>query len=225
MAELPSGNRVPIARLILIPSVITLAVTLLRVVGELRHWSPALFNSSAGGGGALVGITWLVPIFGIYFALRLSGAGEGPVGVGRAIGLAVLGLAVLVGGSILTIAPHIHLPGKQPIGLLLMVAAAALQFKSWPALSKALLAYGYAARIPVAIVMFFAIRGNWGTHYDALPPGFSDMSFWPKYVQIGLIPQLVFWVVFTMIVGTLFGGIATAIFSRRKIVVPAHGRA
>jgi len=225
MAELPSGNRVPIARLILIPSVITLVVTLLRVVGELRHWSPALFNPSAGGGGALVGVTWLVPIFGIYFALKLSGAGEGPVGVGRAIGLAALGLAVLVGGSILTIAPQIHLPGKQPMGLLLMVAAAALQFKSWPSLSKALLAYGYAARIPVALVMFFAIRGNWGTHYDALPPGFSDMSFWPKYVQIGLIPQLVFWVAFTMIVGTLFGSIATAIFSRRKIVVPAHGRA
>jgi hypothetical protein len=225
MAELPSGNRVPIARLILIPSVITLVVTHLRVVGELRHWSPALFNPSAGGGGALVGVTWLVPIFGIYFALKLSGAGEGPVGVGRAIGLAALGLAVLVGGSILTIAPQIHLPGKQPMGLLLMVAAAALQFRTWPALSKALLAYGYAARIPVAIVMFFAIRGNWGTHYDALPPGFSDMSFWPKYVQIGLIPQLVFWVAFTMIVGTLFGSIATAIFSRRKIAVPAHGRA
>jgi hypothetical protein len=225
MAELPSGNRVPIARLILIPSVITLVVTLLRVVGELRHWSSALFNPSAGGGGALVGVTWLVPIFGIYFALKLSGAGEGPVGVGKAIGLAVLGLAVLVGGSILTIAPQIHLPGKQAIGLLLMVAAAALQFKSWPALSKALLAYGYAARIPVAVVMFFAIRGSWGTHYDALPPGFSDMNFWPKYVQIGLIPQLVFWVAFTMIVGTLFGSIATAIFSRRKIVVPAHGRA
>jgi hypothetical protein len=225
MAELPSGNRVPIARLILIPSVLTLVVTLLRVVGELRHWSPILFNPTPGGGGALVGITWLVPIFGIYFAIKLSGAGEGPAGAGRAIGLAALGLAVLAGGSILTIAPQIHLPGKEVIGLLLMVAAAALQFKAWPVLSKTLLAYGYAARIPVAIVMFFAIRGNWGTHYDALPPGFSDTSFWPKYLQIGLFPQLIFWVAFTMVVGTLFGSIAAAIFSRRKIGVPAHGRA
>ena len=225
MAELPSSNRVSIARLILIPSVITLVITLSRLIGELRHWSPALFNPTPGGGGALVGITWLVPIFGIYYALKLSGAGEGPVAVGRAIGLAALGLAVLVGGSILTIAPQIHFPGKQVIGLLLMVAAAALQFKTWPVLSKALLAYGYAARIPVAIVMFFAMRGTWGTHYDALPPGFTDISFWPKYVQFGLIPQLIFWVAFTMVVGTLFGGIATAIFSRRKIAVPAHGQA
>lgn len=29
----------------------------------------------------------------------------------------------------------------------------------------------------VSTVMFFAIRGNWGTHYDGPPPGFpSDKS-------------------------------------------------
>ena len=106
-----------------------------------------------------------------------------------------------------------------------MVAAAALQFRTWPTLSKALLAYGYAARIPAAIVMFFAIRGRWGTHYDALPPGFADMSFWPTYVQIGLFPQLIFWVAFTVIVGALFGSIATAIFARRRVGLPAHGPA
>ncbi len=52
-------------RLILVPAVITLAVTLLRLVGELQQWSSALFNRSAGGGGAIVGIVWLVPVFGI----------------------------------------------------------------------------------------------------------------------------------------------------------------
>jgi hypothetical protein len=172
-----------------------------------------------------VGITWLVPIFGIYFALKLSAAGEGPVGVGRAIGLAVLGLALMAGGSFVVVAPQVNLPGKVVIGVLLIGAAASLQLKPWPALSKALLAYGYAARIPVAIVTFFAIRGNWGTHYDALPPDIPEMSFWSKYVQFGLFPQLIFWVVFTVIMGTLFGCIATAIFSRRKIGAPARGRA
>jgi hypothetical protein len=225
MAETSSNNRIPIARLILIPSVITLVVTLMRVMGELRDWSPTLFNSSPGGGRALIGITWLVPIFGIYFALKLSGAGQGPVGVGKAIGLAVLGLALMAGGSFVVIAPQINFPGKVVIGVLLIVAAAALQFMTWPALSKTLLAYAYAARIPVAIVTFFAIRGNWGTHYDALPPDIPEMSFWSKYAQFGLFPQLIFWVAFTVIVGTLFGCVATAIFSRRKIGVPAHGRA
>jgi hypothetical protein len=83
-----------------------------------------------------VGITWLVPIFGIYFALKLSAAGEGPVGVGRAIGLAVLGLALMAGGSFVVVAPQVNLPGKVVIGVLLIGAAAALQFKTWPALSR-----------------------------------------------------------------------------------------
>src|SRR5438093_5515636 len=71
--------------LILVPSLITLVVTLLRVIGELSRWSPSLFNREAGGPGALVGIVWLIPVFGIYFALRLARAGEGPAGVGRAL--------------------------------------------------------------------------------------------------------------------------------------------
>ena len=62
----------PHGRLILVPAGITLAVTLLRLIGELQEWSSALFNRSAGGGGAIVGIVWLVPVFGIYFALKLA---------------------------------------------------------------------------------------------------------------------------------------------------------
>ena len=225
MAETSSNNRTPIARLILVPSVITLVITLLRIMGELRHWSPTLFNRSAGGGGALVGITWLVLIFGVYFALKLAGDGNGPAGVGRSIGMAVLGLVVMAGGGFIAAAPQVNIPGKLVIGLLLFAAATALQFRTWPALSKALLAYGYAARIPVVVVSFFAIRGNWGTHYDALPPGLPETSFWTRYVQTALVPQLIFWIAFTVVVGTLFGSVATAIFSRRKIGVPAHGPA
>ncbi|PYV86618.1 MAG: hypothetical protein DMG05_19235 [Acidobacteria bacterium] len=222
MAQMNSGGGSGIARLILVPSVITLMVTILRLIGELQHWSSVWFNPGAGGGGAIMGITWLVPIFGVYFALKLSGPGERPERVGRAIMLAVLGFLVMVGGTFITFAPPIQFPGKVVAGFLLMAAAAALQLPAWPALFKTLLAYGYAARIPVALVMFFAIQGHWGTHYDALPPGFSEMSFWATYVRIGLLPQLIFWVVFTVIVGSLFGSIATAIFARRMSVSPAH---
>ena len=49
--------------LIRIPAMITLVVTVLRLLGELQHWSPFWFNSQPGGGGALIGIVWLVPIF------------------------------------------------------------------------------------------------------------------------------------------------------------------
>ena len=81
-----------IRRLIVVPAVITLAVTLLRLIGELQRWSPRLFSREAGGAGAIVGIVWLVPIFGIYFAIRLNQAGHGPASRGRAIGFAVAAL-------------------------------------------------------------------------------------------------------------------------------------
>jgi hypothetical protein len=61
-------------KLILVPSLITLGVTILRVVGELRDWSPLFFGKEAGGGGAIVGISWLPIFFGIYFALKLGEA-------------------------------------------------------------------------------------------------------------------------------------------------------
>jgi hypothetical protein len=225
MAETTSNNRISIVRLILVPSIITLVITLLRITGELRNWSPTLFNRAAGGGGALVGITWLVLIFGVYFALKLASDGKGPAGVGRSIGMAVLGLVVMAGGGFIAAAPQVNIPGKLVIGLLLFAAATVLQFRTWPALSKALLAYGYAARIPVVIVSFFAIRGNWGTHYDALPPGLPETSFWTRYIQTVLVPQLIFWIAFTVVVGTLFGSIATAIRSRQNVGVPAHRQA
>ncbi len=69
-------------KLILVPAVITLAITLLRLVGELQGWSPGLFSRAAGGGGALVGISWLVPIFGAWFGWKLAKAGGAP-GQGR----------------------------------------------------------------------------------------------------------------------------------------------
>jgi hypothetical protein len=225
MLEVNSYNRTPIARLILVPSIITLVITLLRITGELRHWSPTLFNRSAGGGGALVGITWLALVFGVYFALRLASDGNRPASVGRSIGMAVLGLVVMACGGFVAAAPQVNIPGKLVIGLLLFAAATALQFMTWPALSKVLLAYGYAARIPVIILTFFAIRGNWGTHYDALPPGYPEASFWTRYIQTALVPQLIFWIAFTVVVGTLFGSIATAIRSRQSVGVPAHREA
>ncbi len=214
MAEPYSGARPSIMRLIATPALITLGVTILRLVGELQHWSKLFFNPSAGGGRAIVGISWLPFIFGPYFAVKLVGAGQGPKSTGRAIGFVVLGLAVLFLGGFVAFGPKLVFPGKVAVGYLIMAAAALLQLNPWPALGKALLAYGYAARIPVAIVMFLAIQGSWGTHYDAVGP--RSMDFWPKYVATGLEPQLIFWVAFTVIFGALFGTIAAVIARRGK---------
>ena len=70
------GKSVSIASLITIPALITLVVTVLRLVGEIEHWPKPWFNPAAGGGGAIIGISWLPIIFGPYFALKLAGAGE-----------------------------------------------------------------------------------------------------------------------------------------------------
>jgi len=216
MADRSSAGGVSVMRLILVPSVISLAITLIRLTGELQHWPTALFNPEPGGAGSIIGITWLAPIFGIYFAMKLAGAGEGPADGGRAVRLAIFGLVLMFGGFV-ALFPKFSFPGKEALGLLLIVAAIAFQYAAWPKLFKTLIAYAYAARIPVAILMYFAIRGNWGTHYDVVPPNFpSDMSFWPKYFLIGFLPQMVGWIAFTIITGSLFGSITAGIAHRRK---------
>ena len=211
MPQTTSATRVSTLRLILIPAVITLAITLLRLIGELQGWSSALFNREAGGRGAIIGIAWLAPVFGVYFAIKLAQAGQGPEDKGRAVRLAIFGTVLLAASMFLVVSPQLNFPGKQVLGLLLMVIAVAFQYPGWPALFKTLLAYGYAARIPVVVIMFLAMRGNWGTHYDAVRPEYADLGFWSKFIQLGVLPQLILWIAFTIISGALFGSIAHAI--------------
>ena len=203
-----------IKRLVLVPAVITLSVTILRLVGELQHWSRTYFNSEVGGGGALVGITWLAPIFGIYFAIRLAAAGDGPRSAWLAIGLGILGGIIIVGSLpaqrlVLPSTPGFH---ARLLYIWSMFALAGLvTLPGWPTLWKTLLAYGYSARIPVAIIMFFAFAGNWGTHYDALPSDYTGAGLLSKWLWLGFFPQLILWVGFTLASGMLFGSIAGAI--------------
>ncbi len=202
-------------RLVLAPALITLAITLLRLVGELNEWSPALFSREAGGGAALIGIVWLVPIFGVFFALRLRTAGRGPASRGRAIGLALAGLAVfavLMGAALRVV----HTIGGRLIMINLAAALAAwVACGGWPALGRTLFVYALAARIPVAIVMLVAMAARWGTHYELGPPGFPEYNLWPKWIFIGLVPQLFLWVGYTVVVGCLFGSL-TLIFRRTR---------
>jgi hypothetical protein len=215
-----TGDKLTLPQLVLVPTLISLAVTLWRLSGELLQWSTRYFDPSPGGGGSLIGITWLAPLFGIYFALNLAGAGRGPRGKLRPIGFALLGVAV-AGPFFFGAERFLPLETMSFTGILLilwsaMAVAAALQFPGWPELFKVLLVYAYAARIPVAVIMFLAMRGNWGTHYDVAPEGFPEMAFLPRYLWLGFFPQLVFWVGFTIVVGSLSGGIAAALAGGRE---------
>jgi hypothetical protein len=196
---------------------ITLAITLLRLLGELLHWSPRFFSPAAGGGLAVIGISWLPPVLGVYFAFKLTKAGERPQRTIIGIVMAVVGFFAIFAGAYVAFASPNKSLVRLVLGLLIIALAGAVQYLGWPRLFKVLLAYAYAARIPVAIVMFFAIMGDWGTHYDVLPPNSPPIpSFWTKYITIGLIPQLLLWITFTLSTGSLFGLIFGAIFARRK---------
>lgn len=202
--------------MILVPALITLAITLLRLVGELNQWSSAFFSREAGGAGALVGIVWLIPVFGAYFALKLRRSGQGPASAGKVIGFSVLAFAIplLAGGA----AGFFKL---GPVGLILVFSIASLlaiavAWPSWPALGRVLVAYGIAARVPVVLIMLAAILGDWGTHYDVPPPDFPALGKIAKWFWIGLLPQLTIWIYMTVVMGMLFGGLAAAIAGRGK---------
>lgn len=214
---------VTLKKLIIIPAAITLAVTLLRLAGELLHWSPSFFSREAGGAGAVVGIVWLVPIFGVRFALTLSKAGQRPPGTASALGYSILGFAMLPVVGFLATKLGLSAQSFATFALYVVVSVLGgiVAFRGWPALGRALFAYGLAARVPVAIVMLFAILGNWGTHYDIAPPGFPEMSAISKWLLIGVLPQLTFWMWFTIAAGGIFGAIAVALAGRTRRPVPA----
>ena len=218
-----------IGKLILVPAVITLAVTLLRLVGELQGWSPALFNrGDKPFSPSLVGIVWLVPVFGAWFGWKLTRAGSGPGSLGRAFGLTLASMAVLPlfsflapkAGVVLERMWRPNVPLTESFTILSVFVAfaivgLAIGILAWPALGRTLLAYGLAARIPIALLMLVAMLGNWGTHYDArpsYPPQMSTLGWW---VALGLVPQLSFWMWYTIAFGALFGIVAAAIARRR----------
>lgn len=213
-----------VKQLILVPALIALGVTIIRLVGELGGGPAALFNTAAGGAGALIGIVWLVPIFGAYFAVKLARGGHGPESAGRVVGFSLLGLlafAVIMGLTVvLTGDPNVSVSPSGAVFQQLGIGAGALiavliQRKMWPSLFRTMLAYAFASRIPVLIVMFVAMLGQWGTHYEAGPPGYPEMTFLPNFILIAVMPQMTFWIMFTVVIGTLVGGVA-AILVRSK---------
>lgn len=218
MADSNSGAQPTITQLILVPSIITLAVTILRLVGELQRWSPKFFDTAAGGGAAIVGISWLPIVFGPYFALKLAGAGFGPPSKGKAIGLSLAGIPTMFLGAWVVFAGISH--GWNFLilfpGMLIVLGAAIVVRAGWNALGTALLAYAFAARIPVLVVMFMAMQAGWTTHYSAIDPHLAQAPFWQQFLYEALLPQMFMWVGYTVVVGGILGTIVTAIARRGK---------
>jgi hypothetical protein len=220
---MPDTSRPSVREIVLVPALIALAVTIVRLVGELQHGDARLFNRAGGGQGAIVGISWLPFLFGIYFAVRLVRAGEGPSSKGRAVLMPVLGL-VLTGAAIVG---AFKSGASQNAQILVICVAAVLggwvASLGWGALGKVSFVYALASRVPVAVLMYFAIAGKWGTHYDALPPNFPAMSPAATWALVGLLPQMTLWIGFTLLPACLLGGITAAVMGggRRNAVANA----
>lgn len=201
-------------KLVLVPAIVTLAVTLLRLLGELRDWDRELFSTEPGGNGAIFGIVWLVPIFGAYFGFRLAQAGYGPRRKLASLLSHVAALALLVGAGIGTIRMGVEFPeaGYYVSGAAWLFAL--IPLFAWPALFRVNLVYGLLARIPVVVVTYIAVKKDWGTHYEKLGPENlrlpeDERAFFLSLAQIG------FWLGFTIIAGGLFGSLA-ALFGRSR---------
>ncbi|MGE5327422.1 MAG: hypothetical protein ACM3NO_10315 [Deltaproteobacteria bacterium] len=201
------------------PALVTLAVTLARLAGELYNGSKALFNPQQGGAWAIVGIVWLVPIFGAYFGFRLAREGDRPAGIARGLVIGILGAMVFVAGFFLY-----QKVLQNFTGVILMWTLAALagllQIFVWRRLFKVLAAYAYSARVPVAIVMLAATFKNWPSHYNANIPGSSP---WTGFLLFGFIPQLIWWASFTIVLGTIAGVISAALTKASGGSVPSSG--
>ena len=191
-------------RLIVVPGLISVAVTALRAFGEVHHWPEPIVNSAVCG-KAILGVVWLVPIFGAYFALRLFRAGSQPKFLARAVILAIASLLLKLGGTFVMERPGLGYVTRVSLNLAVTAIALGLQAVAWPDLFKALLMYGYFSRVSIAVVGFLGMRGHWGTHYDALDPRFPQIGFWPTYIRVSLIPNIFFMEAYTVIVGGLLG--------------------
>jgi len=217
-----------ITSLIAVPASITLGVTVLRLAGELQHWPKPWFSPAAGGGAAIVGISWLPIVFGPYFALKLAGSGDAPSSAGKAIGFAILSLAVCFAALVAAAMTFAHPSVLTLILLLVTLGAALIPRIPWPSLGNVLVAYAFAARIPVLIVMLLAMKGNggagWGTHYDAVAPTFVHASFAQKYLYEAFVPQMTMWIGWTVGVGALFGAVVIAVLhpGKRAAQAVAH---
>lgn len=202
-------------------ALLSFGVTGLRLAGELLGWSGAWFSRVTSGlvpVGAVswvVGITWLALPFGAYLAWRLGRAGPAPARPGRALLLSLAAVVVLYAGTRLVPLLALGFPGFLLAIWTVGVLAAVVAWWAWPALARVLLAYGVMSRLAVALVMFLALRGHWGTHYDyADMPQVRQMPFWTAFLALALVPQLVFWVAFTVVAGMLAGTL-TVVVARR----------
>lgn len=214
-----------ISSLVVVPAILTLVVTVVRLVGELKGWSPLLFGTpTADGANAIVGISWLIFVFGYWFGFRVQRSGAGVARPGKTLLLSLLPIAILFGGFAaceklgLVSMPTPEAPGEVKglawfLGVSAVAALTAMVI--WFRIGVILLVYALLARLPVVVVTWFAIERGWETHHVKLPPEMTAPPADERFLWLAM-PQVTFWPVITIVFGTAMAALGALIAGRRK---------
>lgn len=196
-------------RLVLWPSIVTLLISIARLVGEREGWMP----TASGGSFAWLGISWFGFAMGVWFGWRLRRGGDGPR-IGKAWAWSLLTLLVFVGTAAWQLADISRtdssaaalVPLRAAVLAIVAVAVplALLQFVIWPRLAWTLLAYAIPARITVFFIAWYAKSQEWDSHYTKFGPA-GILRDLPGTLESAAISQLGFWVPLTMVIGTVLG--------------------
>jgi len=215
--------------LALLPALVSLGVTTLRLIGELQGWDATWFSneqpdpSNPDAKPGLMGIAWLVPFVGLYFGARIARREQPSPHLGRTLLLLLLSAGLLFAGFyLLQQTGLMKMPSKAQPGtpdglgyaLVVLALSLAVMIAAWPRLSAALLVYALLARIPVVFVTWLALANGWDTHHVKLPAG-SELPEGTDLFLFLTVPQLTFWPWFTVLTGGLFG-CAGALLARRR---------
>jgi hypothetical protein len=198
-------------RLILVPSIVTLLVSVARLVGELQGW----VTDQSGGAAHVLGITWLVFVFGAWFGWQLLRRGAGPRQSRPFLTMLVLAMAMAGTGiwqfsgidrQAVDDTAYQALRAAVVVIVGVSLAAMLLTFTVWGRLAWTLLCYGLLARGTVVAIAWLAHTNGWHTHHVKFGPAGIEREIGDTMLS-ACISQFGFWVPFTVVFGTLVGSL------------------
>ena len=191
----------------------------------MNGWSPLLFGpATAGGANAILGISLLIFVFGLWFGFKVQRSGAGVAKPGKTLLFSLLPIALLFGGFAacqalgLLSMPTPEAPG-EPQGLMWFLGVSAVSALAaiviWPRIGVSLLVYALLARLPVVVVTWFALERGWETHHVKLPPEFTPPAADQLFFVLAT-PQLTIWPALTIVFGTTMAALGALLSGRRK---------
>lgn len=215
---MPATPRPSPFRLLLWPILITLAVSVARLLLQWQEVIPA----RSGGAFHPLGITWLALAVGAWLGWRLVRAGA--VLPRRAMVIATVALLILVAGMGILMsgidpkatgeAAEQMMRDTGPKILAVAGAATVVAFVAWTRLAALLLLYGLVARLTVLAITWFAKFQGWNTHYTKFGPSGIEYDM-ARTMESAAFAQLGFWVPFTIVTGGFCGTLAARLWTGR----------